>query len=574
MSEKKRWFLILGISCVLLAIVMQIPQYLHSRDDRSEGIAVHLNSDEYVYLARVQESLSGRGGQSDEAFIGDEELRGGQPAWIERIYGLVFRPTGVRAATVLQVMDSVVPALLFLVIWWFLLLCGFSRWQAFGGATVFVLLELYNLGRPIHQRSSFLLTVLTLALIIKGMQHHWMWGLIGGIIMGLLFGIYFWSWTFVWAWWGLLLMWEVGTLFDERRRHKGSKSVIKRAFGKCRSYIWDVTGVMFGWSQKHDELHRWQLVVLFGGIGILTAIPFFWGFFTLTQESFYETVRFRSGIHASRAPESIIYSLLFLAMVIGISIAIWKDRIVVQRYRYAIITVITAFVVINQQLVHGVTFNFVSHYLFALVLAAICAVLLWIVMKKNWMLITLGGAMIYLAAIGHDGRYIFNQFKVDASDFGEQHFSTLLPVLDEMERGMILSDPQSLAFIAGSTHHNVVYSIYLKNVVMAHYDVAERYCLTQIPIQKELRKLNEQEHMVWPDTNSAAKDTQTRRDEIILVRTACMEIDANPNYSLKKYGVTHLLWDEKRHPEWDLSTIRRSINKVSSGDGWSLWEVN
>ena len=202
----QRWPTILGISCTLLILFLQIPQLMHMADTRYLGIPIHLSSDEYNYLPRVQEALSGRPEMAPEAVTGDPSMVPMQSALIEKIEGILFGWTGWRASTVFQIMDAVIPPIIFVGVWWFLLLCGFTRWQAFGGAVLFTILNLYNLNRPVHQRTSFLLELAALLGVIRGVQGHVMWGLIGGVFMGLLVGVYFWSWTFMWAWWGFLLL--------------------------------------------------------------------------------------------------------------------------------------------------------------------------------------------------------------------------------------------------------------------------------------------------------------------------------------------------------------------------------
>ncbi|MBU2213312.1 hypothetical protein KJ996_01610, partial [Patescibacteria group bacterium] len=97
MFISKRWLLILSASSLVIAVLMQVPQLLHYMSPDSQGVLVQLNSDEYYYLARVQEALSGRGEQAAEAFVGDPEIVGTQLALIERLYGVLFSWTGLRA---------------------------------------------------------------------------------------------------------------------------------------------------------------------------------------------------------------------------------------------------------------------------------------------------------------------------------------------------------------------------------------------------------------------------------------------------------------------------------------------
>lgn len=518
-------------TALLFAVVIQIPQFLYTRDARYQGIAVHLNSDEHVYLARVQEGLSGRLEQSAEAIIGDPKLRGSQPALLEGIVGTVFAPTGWRAATVLQVMDSITIFFVFLSLFFFLRLCGFSVRQSYVGTALFCIIELYNLNRPIHQGLSFVLLLSALNFFILGREKRWVWGILGALFLGLLFGDYFWSWSFGWLWVAIVFFGDV----LERR-----KQLMRR------------TGLMIG-------------------VAMFAAAPFLFELFSITQHPLFTDARFRSGISLSRLPESVPYSVLFLIMTAGVLGALWLKPKKMRPHRYAVIFLFTAFIAIHQQALHGMVFNFVSHYLFPMAAAAIGVVLMaWTV--RSWpLMIAAAMAAIYLGAVGWDGRFVLTQFSV-IDRFDEQHLASSLPVLDALPRSTILSDPQTEMFIAGSTKHDVVYSLYLKNILMSHESIAERYCATQLPVRPDDRHFA-REMLIWPDANGAFQDNGLRIREVALVEEACTELDRAPADALRRFGVQYILWDEKRRPAWNLHRLHVQLKKMGSGSGWSLWEV-
>ena len=552
MFISKRWLLILGASSLVIAVLMQVPQFLHYMSPDSQGVFVQLNSDEYYYLARVQEALSGRGEQAAEAFVGDPGIVGTQLAIIERLYGVLFSWTGLRAAGVFQIMDSVLPVLIFLGLWVFFRLCGFTRVQAFAGAVFFVVLEVYNLSRPIHVRASFFAMLLALICIAASMHHKRWFGIMGGILLGVLVGVYFWSWSFAWLWWGIYLAWEVGEYgsgrwtLDVRRR----KSNVQRPL--------------------------WAWILFIGIIGFITALPFIWNLYSVMQHPLAEFGVFRSGMHPSRVPESWIYSTLFAVMTIGVVVMVSKRYEQLRPYRAGIVTVLTAFGFMHQQVVHGTTFMFVSHSIFSLLLAPIVVLLLAWTLRTKWMIAAALAACVYLAGIGYDGRHVIKQWTVTPGQFEEQHFATLLPVLDELPRVRILSDPDSTAFIAGYSHHDVIYSIYLKNVLMTHEEIAERFCMTEVPVDPSQRHFEDWHHLIWPDSNRVFKETipDIRERELALVRDVCAKIDRNPVAYLKKYDVQYVLWDEKRLPNWNIWRLKVPLEKLVQGEGWSLWGIS
>ena len=153
---------------------------------------------------------------------------------------------------------------------------------------------------------------------------------------------------------------------------------------------------------------------------------------------------------------------------------------------------------------------FVSHYVFFLVLSAVGVLLLAWSVRSRSLLFAAACAFVYLSGVAYDNRAVVRQFRIDDRAFNEQHFATLLPVLDALPRATILSDKKTSAFLAGSTHRDVVHSVYLKNALISNEEIAERYCLTQLPLPPEERHIATHAWLVWPDANGAFKDPELR----------------------------------------------------------------
>ncbi len=546
----RRFFILTLAGAAFFAALIQVPQSLHQMHPLSQGVLVQLNSDEDAYFARVEEALVGRGDQSAEAIVGDPSPPGSQFALLERVIGTLFRPTGLRAAEVMRIMDSVTAFLLFPLLVAFLVLCGLSRRASYAGAVLFYSLMFHTLNRPIHPGTSFLLMMFVLNGIILGLQRSPWWGIAAGALLGLLLGVYFWSWTFAWLWYVLLLVW----VFIEQRADARNSS--------ARSIAWG-----FGKS----EIRR---LLLFGLVAAVAALPFVLGIFELTRHPLYEQASFRSGVRLMRTPESWPYSILFTLMAAGVLGALPTRFDALRRHRFGIITVLTAFAVIHQQVLHGRVLDFVSHYLFSLLLAAIFALLLCTRSRSRWIVLSSAAASVYIAALAYDGRHVFGQFQVLDSRFFNQHYSTLFPVLDAMPRARILTDEIASPFIAGSTKHDVLYSVYLQNLFITNEEIAERFCLTQTPMAPDKRHIAERDWLIHPSATRAAKqDPSVRQREVRMVEEACAHIDADPASSLRKYAVEFVLWDERRVPEWDLSRLKVPLEPVDKGEGWSLWKI-
>lgn len=553
MIDRKKWILTVCGCALLLGVVLQFPQFLYITHPGWKGVLVHLNSDEYQYLARLEEALTGRPEQAAQPYLGDPYAPGMHFALIEQTEGALFGWTKWRAATVFQVMDSVIPILLFFALIFFFRLSGFSRRRALGGALLFMLPLLYSLNRPIHQRESFLLVLSTILLTIFALERRSLPAtLLGGVMLGVLFGVYLWAWMFVWTYVGLLFLWELVAWWSERRQI---------AFRRSRA-------------------GRLLLLLI---VGCLAASPFIVSILHSMRNPLYAEVAFRQGMHYTHFPESWIYSSLFLLMSVVLLFARRKMPELQGSKQYAILFPMAVFVVIDQQVVHGQVIAFTSHFTFAIALASACAFLLSISLfgfrlrtrGGVLLVLSLGASALMLVAITWDNRPVLRQFTFRQSRLEEQHFATLLPFLDRLPRTRILSDGATSAFIGASTQHDIVTSIYLESAFLTSEEIAERWCLTVLPVPPEERQIDKQIHLVWPDANAANRGTDVREREVVMVEEACARMDRDPKGILQRYGIQYVLWDVKRNPEWDLKRLKISLQKVEEDKGnWVLYKID
>ncbi|OGJ55175.1 hypothetical protein A3D11_03840 [Candidatus Peribacteria bacterium RIFCSPHIGHO2_02_FULL_49_16] len=561
----KRWHALVFCSALFLGILVSMPHILHILDERYQGIPVHLNSDEFSYLPRVQEALIGRSDRLGTAVTGgDEKLPELQAALIERVYGTIFRPFNARAATVLTMMDFIIPFFLFCILIGFCQSCGFSRKHAYIIVVLFSLLELYNLGRPIHQRASFLLTILAMWGLISGVQYHFFWGVLGGMLMGLLFNVYFWSFSAAWTWWAVLVVLFFLNALSIRPHQRQRSSFL--------------THIIHCVRRKEKCTAEWRslgYVLLFGGVGFVFAAPFLFHAFSISSDPIYGEAFFRSGVGMSRIPESWPWTILFALMALAVTVT-WYRRPISTPLTC---TVITGFLVLNQQVIHGVRFLFASHYLFTLVLAALFALIaLW---RDRYVPALLGSiaALVFIAGIAYDNRSVVSQWRVDAEDFREQHLASSLPVLDELQRSVILSDSLTSSFIASHTHHDVIFTNYIQHELRSHRELAERYCLTQMPLNVSHRRPEDEIVLIYGDAYDGMytqeERTRLRQEELNLVTVTCADIEGRLQEFLEKYHVQYVVWDEKRQVKWDLGRIT-GLELIERGEGWSVWihEIN
>lgn len=576
MSDTVRWRVIVGSLCVLLALLMQVPYFLHRVDPRYKGLPVYLNSDVTVYQARVQESLSGRPEMAAEAFVGHPGLIGTQFALTEQMHGIVFRFTGLRAPEVLTIMDSVMPPVVFLLVVLFFRLAGFSRYAALSAACVFSVVELYSLNRPIHMRASFALMLLALCGMTFSVRQAkirtsaaFVSAIFGGAVLGLLVGVYFWSWSFAWLYWGIFLLWECTERFVSMIRASPSHaSRLRQAVSAVGRFFWHL-------RPRKPTLHfeRWHLLLIAGCVGVVTAFPFVVRIAAILSHPLHDVGVFRSGIHLSHMPESVPYFIIFATMAVCALAASFRDPDELRPYRPAAVLIVTAFLYGNQQIVHGIVFNFVSHAIFSLAIAALSSVLLAVFLKKKILVVGAVAACVYLAAIAYDGRYVVKQWTVKDSDFAMQHLADALPILDGMQRVRILTDPYTSEFIAGYTRHDVVFSVYLKNVLMTNEELAMRLCLTLSPLSPAKRDIPRRHPLIFPDA-SAAFGPEVREEEERIVEEGCALMDADIPAALQAHEVGFVFWNSEREPNWNLRRLGVTFTEVAHGDGWVFYKIN
>ena len=535
-----------------------LPQWLYSIHPLSQGVLVQLNSDEDLYLSRVTEALEGRPEQAAEAITGSADIIPLQGAWIEEWEGRFFSWTNLSAAEVFQILDFIIPALLFLMIFWFLRRAGFDRWTAYAGAILFSLLELYSLNRPVHQRESFLLMLLALACILEGLRSKRQFGVIGGVILGLLVGVYFWSWTFAWTFCTLLLLWE-GTMWVLEKKYHPLRffprllALFHRAVPSANNFLW---------------------MLCFLAVGVLAAIPAVLQLSAASMHPLAALARERMEFLSSHAPESWLRSGLFLLQLVGIGGATISAPSFRKHSKILLIMIVTAFIVLNQQVIHGVTFLFSSHYLFSLVLAGVmtflASVLWW--KQSKWLLLSLVASAIFLGGIAYDNRYIVGHFVVNVERFSEQHFATLLPALERLPRTTILSDAESMQFVASHTRHDVPYSNRLNYMLISEEELAERYCLAKLPLSPLEWRIEEEPVLIY-DPDTIRIDPARREHELTLVQETCKRMTIDPYTFLKKYSVQYILWDTRRQPGWNVKRFKIRLQDQERGAEWIMYKI-
>lgn len=525
---------------LLAGIAVSGPQWVHMLDARYEGIPVRMNDDETSYQTQLQEALLGRFGQAGKgitaASVNDPNFH---LSPVEEIEGLLFRWTGWRAVKVFVLLNFVIPFLLALVLVPLARALGFSKREALLATALFFALQLSNLTRPIHPRESFLLTALALLALVRARGGSRWWGALFGACTGVLLGAYVWGWMIAACAWGVTIL----------------IALAERRWREARS---------FGWA---------------GAAGAAFSLPFALHMLSIRSHPAYADAVERTGLIHWRLPESVPWSVLFAVMAMA-TLALWIRRGRPKDEASFVALALTAFAVFNQQLVHGYVLMFRAHVVLFLTLVAALTLIHFVRrVRQSRSVIAGAGALASLVIIGalaFDGRKLLGQWSVVDGDFAHQHLASALPALDALPRSVILSDPSYSEFISGSTKHDVVFTNYLQHTLVTHEELAEAFCLTQLPVPEE-RRLEDRAILVLGNAVWSQLDPERRaalrEKDLALATEACARLDADPAAALRRAGVQYVFWNEKEVPGWELSRLKVPLEKVAGGDQWSLWRV-
>jgi hypothetical protein len=366
---------------------------------------------------------------------------------------------------------------------------------------------------------------------------------VAAVIMGLLVGINFWAWTALWAVWGgalalALLQALVG---------RGSRAAV-------------------------------FTLVYVGLLALLAAAPFLAHMVGIQGHPAYADTAFRMGPIAWRLPESWVWSGLLAIVAAGTIVQWWRQGWPVSD-SLLVALVLASVVILNQQVVHGILYMFRSHYATVLTVAATAA-LLYSWTRRQWRaasLITAVCALGVLLLTLSDNRFVLAQWHRDDVDFAQQYLSEAVTVLRGLSPAVVLSDPETSSVVAAFTPHHVLYTHYLQISLVSNSEIAQRLCVTLLPISEEERRLEEQGILVYGNIVNiqldSAEEERLRSEDLAMVRSACVRMEReDPADVLDRFGVRYVLWNERAEPAWDLAKLGVPLTLQARGAGWSLWQ--
>ena len=342
----------------------------------------------------------------------------------------------------------------------------------------------------------------------------------------------------------------------------------------------------------------WLLVTRYSFIGLWGAVcasPFLYHIYAIQSHPAYADAMERTGVRAWNLPESWPWSICTFIMAIATTV-VWYKRGKKTEELGITAVALSAFILINQHMIHGVEILFRNHYLMWIGWGAL---LTGGYLLKNCKLqianckkipnpsprqgyegqaksqipmIGLIASTLIVGALYTENRYYLHQWMRTEGRFEEQHLASALPVLDALDTTTILSDSYTTGFLLSHTKHYGVYSEYLfQAYLVPHTELAERYCVSEYPLPDELKR--DPRILNWNIQLDSALREEFRTRQDALVADACALVETDMKERLDLYDVEYLFWDEKRQPEWDVKSYGVEVEFVERGEGWSLWKI-
>jgi hypothetical protein len=494
---------------------------------------LYKGGDESQYIMRIAQAMSHPWTDVSNSIItGPGAPRGLQMTFLEMMSGSLFSVSPF-SAPVVAIALSVLFAPLVMPLF-VLLACalGIPRRHALIGSVIFFFLLIGPLKRVVHQSWSLPFVLLTLLVMVRWFHEPGTRrSLALGILLGLAPGIYFWSWTYLWAVWGLTV------LFAFPKRSLPMRPVIMTA----------ITSLLF-------------------------AAPFLTLMYLNAHHPAVSDASFRSSLVHARELESIPRSLVLSILAACSLFVLWRMRH--ERDVTLPTAMITAlWIVLHQQFVHGLVLSYWTHYYPYVVFTSILLILFILNNRTRRLadVVVILAASVLLAGAFFDYKGRLAVFTPLPHWEQYQHLHDPIAILRGMSHRTVLSDLDSSLVIGTYTDHDILFGEFLRHTLITTRELADRYCMTEVVSGKKPDTLWLANNVYEMSAAGRALAHERFLQDIDTTIEACNWVAANVRQALQRYHVGTLLWDERNHPEWKIDV--QLFQKTQSGDGWSLWVI-
>jgi hypothetical protein len=576
---RSHWAILVHACAVAILIASPLLLFPSFAKEAYRGINIaHFGTDNHFYLTRGRDVLDGHG-------LGNSILREGKEArdpfstMNERVLLAPFRWLGLADAldvsTLYTALNAIGIFLLVILIYAFTYqlsddkrLSALAATFVIGGSSfvfyrAFFYSDMNLYGRAMTPYVSSVALFVFLNLLIRHLVRPRAWtGICATVAFGALFYIYLFAWTYALTLNGIL----VG-LF-----------LLRRAWKKGRDLMLVTVGGMLL------------------GSGTLSFL------ITSLMGAESRAMSYFHFVEHSRAP---MFSLVGAVLLAIFAFYWWKNR-TDERLPILFGFIITGWVVLNQQLVTGIRIQPGHYYWYFIVPIGIILALFmcWSFVPRRWRgaVSTLLFLAVYVNLIG--GQYL-STVKSLPVKLEEQRFQPILSVLQQ--------DPVPSVILTAGDDHAFLFVIYTRHDLFWH-DSATLYqadlermkdaLIVPMLLNRDARKdirgflRRAAEYRLTSDfyshtyhaiegfasgddypayrrrVDSKDPSLAPHRDALIEeIATEADAIAADPEglkNLLSRYGVTYVVWDERRYPEWDLSVLP-TLREIISSDGLRLY---
>lgn len=531
---------VLGVA-LLFALAAAIPYVLHALSPSFEGLTVIRDKDYGNYYSRLERALSGYLGEADNGItpVGSG-IDGAQSAGLEVALGVLLGWTGVPAPLLSVVLTPIFIFTLFLLFFFLFRALEFSPFVSLGMASLYFLILFHVVSRVMHPGWSFVPT----AAALLSFFHFWKrpsvaLAILTGILLGILPYLYFWSFTYVWAVVGCAVLLHYFLRLSKNNLHT--------------------------FTPSHLQIVLLALVTLF------ISHPFFIYLLNLWGHPLYPIVAFRGGFLTTTVIESSPRSILLLVLVLTFCTLYPKKK---QEGSYLMILALLLGILLamHQNLLHGTLLMFSSHYYPHLTLSTLVAggYVLSRPVPQLQRLAILAISALFLAGAAYDYLPGYKFWLPTESHFVDQHLKRPIEILrDNGTDDVILTDATTGRVLTSFLPEGIVYTTHTRFLLISDEEMAERYCVSNVFSVKP----PDPYRALYIEYRAELDAPEARAREQDLVNAACARVRADPLSYLRKYDVTHILWNHHLNEEWNILQYKLPLNALESSSDWILLEL-
>ena len=529
---------VLGVA-LLFALAAAIPYVLHALSPSFEGLTVIRDKDYGNYYSRLERSLSGYPEEADNGIteIGSG-IDGAQTAGLEVALGMFLGWTRADSPTLPVVLTPLFVFTLFLLFFFLFRVLKFSPSASLGMASLYFFILFHVVSRVMHPGWSFVPTVAALLSFF----HFWKrpsvsLAVLTGVLLGVLPYLYFWSFTYVWAVAGCAVVLSFFTL----RVHSTPSTP--------------------------SHLHTAVLVLT----ALFVSHPFFIHLLNLWSHLLYDAVAFRGGFLTETVIESYPRSILLTVQVL-LLLSLFRERKKEWSYIATLSLLLGIFLAMHQNLLHGTLLMFSSHYYPHLVLSTLVAggyVLTHSVPVLHRTVIG-GISLLFLAGAAYDYLPGYKFFLPTESHFSDQHLKRPIEMLRDNEtEDIVVTDAHTGRVLTSFLPEGIVYTSHTRFLLISDEEMAERYCVSNVfSVQSP-----DPYRTLYIEYRAELDAPEARKRENDLVNAACARVRADPLSYLRKYHVTHILWNQHISDEWNILQYKLPLKALESSSDWILLEL-